>query len=445
MWPLTPDAGQGFPSRGEPAPDTRATPTGRSGDHGRVLYRLAVSLFALQAGFHGFTASLPVALARAGVADAEIGLIVGLAAVIQVPAALAGGMLVDRFGGFRLLGVGAVAYLVGAAVLLLPGVDPAGDRLPFIVARISQGIGIAITLPAALSLVPGLVDGARLGFALAIMGSAHNLTLIVLPPVSLAVLGAGTSLDGVATLVAASVIVGAALLLLVPIRLRRTAAARPTADEADADLAASRPAARSLGPAMRRFGFTFRREWTPPLLIVLLYVAHWGVITAYLPQRAELAGADIGLFFTADGIAVLALRVPSGWLADRMPPRWLVLAGLLATVVAIGLLVLPPTTPILVLAGLLTGGGAGVILTPLLVELSHRSTDDDRGSAFSMLSAAMAGALVLGSIGVAPIIATVGFEATILVTIVGLVLATVVALLDPGLAPRRRQAVSRAA
>ncbi len=108
---------------------------------GPMLVRLALALFTLQSGFHGFTASLPVALARAGVADEEIGVIVGLAAVVQVPAAFVGGALVDRFGGLRLLAVGAVAYLIGAGVMLLPGVDPAGDKLPFAVARVSQGSG----------------------------------------------------------------------------------------------------------------------------------------------------------------------------------------------------------------------------------------------------------------------------------------------------------------
>lgn len=411
-----------------------------------MLYRLALSLFALQAGFHGFTASLPVALARAGVADAEIGLIVGLAALVQVPAALAGGMLVDRFGGRRLLGVGAVAYGTGVAILLLPGVEPSGDRLPFVLARISQGIGIAVTLPAALSLVPGLVDGARRGFALAFMGSAHNLTLIVLPPVSLVVLGAGTDLDGVSILVGALVAVGAAILFLVPARVRAAPSTGRTAGDSAPDAGAGHVAGEAgLAPAGRWLGFAFRRAWAPLLTITLLYIAHWGVVTAYLPQRAEAAGADVGLFFVADGVAVLALRVPSGWLADRIQPRWLVLSGLAVTAIAIGLLVLPATTPILVAAGLLTGGGAGLVLTPILVELSRRSTDADRGSAFSMLSAALAGALVLGSIGVAPVIATVGFEATILVTIGGLAAATVVAILDRGLASASPASRERAA
>ena len=52
-----------------------------------------------------------------------------------------------------------------------------------------------------------------------------------------------------------------------------------------------------------------------------------------------------------------------------------------------------------------------------------------------MLSAALAAALVVGSIGAAPIVALAGFETAILVTIIGLALATLVALTDRRLAP----------
>jgi MFS family permease len=401
-----------------------------------VLVRLALTLFALQAGFHGFTASLPLALARAGIPDAEIGLIVGAAAVVQVPAAFVGGALIDRFGGIRLLGVGGLAYLVGAAVLLLPGVDPTVDRLPFLVARVSQGIGLALTLPSALSLVPRYIAPERSGFGLAFVGSAHNLTLIALPPLSLAILGENASLDGVALTVVA--LIGVGMALLASLALARPRSPRPVnVVAADGE--------RSPGPvdpppaANRHFGIAFRRAWAIPLGVIVLYIAHWGVITAYLPQRAELAGANVGLFFAADGLAVLALRIPSGWLADRVQPRLLIVVGLLGTAVAIGLLVLPPATPILVVAGILTGGGAGVSMTPLLVELSRRSTDADRGGAFAMFTAASATALVLGSVGVAPIVAASGFEAAIGVTIGGLVLAAILAFADRDLAGTRQE------
>ena len=56
-----------------------------------VVLRLAFTLFAVQAGFHGFTASLPVALTRAGVPDPEIGLIVGRGGARPGPGGLRGG------------------------------------------------------------------------------------------------------------------------------------------------------------------------------------------------------------------------------------------------------------------------------------------------------------------------------------------------------------------
>ncbi|HWH24217.1 MAG TPA: MFS transporter, partial [Candidatus Limnocylindria bacterium] len=105
------------------------------------MLRVAVSLFLLQAGFHGYTAALPLALSRAGRTDPEIGLIVGVAALIQIPAALVAGMLIDRFGGVRLMVVGGVAYLLASLLLLLPGIEPEGPIAPFLAARILQGIG----------------------------------------------------------------------------------------------------------------------------------------------------------------------------------------------------------------------------------------------------------------------------------------------------------------
>lgn len=399
-------------------------------DDGRVL-RLALALFAVQSGFHGFTASLPVALARAGVSDPEIGLIIGVAALVQVPAAFLAGVIVDRVGGLRVFTIGGVAYLIGCAILMLPGVEPGGPAGPFIVARIFQGIGIAGTLPAALSLVPHLTDPAQRGFGLAFTGSAHNLTLVAMPPLSLAVLSA-TSLHGVALVMTGVVLVGLLLVWIVPFRFRPAAAGGE--------------GGHGSGPvreARRRFGFAFRRAWAPLIAIILLFIAHWGVIVAYLPQRAEAAGADIGLFFVADGVAIIGSRVPAGWLADRMRPVILMLVGLGMTAFMLVLLALPPTTPLLVIAGVLSGAGAGLVMTPVLVELSRRSGDADRGSAFSLFSAAQAGALVLGSIGGAPLVATFGFEVALLATLAGIAGAAALTVWDAGL--RARPPSARAA
>ena len=411
-----------------PGPPGPAIPRSPFPDDWRVL-RLALALFAVQAGFHGFTAALPVALARAGVPDPQIGLIVGTAALVQIPAAFVAGVAVDRLGGIRAFTAAGLSYLIGCLILLLPGVEPGGPSWPFVIARIFQGIGIAATLPAALSLVPRLVAASRRGFGLAFVGSAHNLTLVVLPPISLVVLTA-TSLHGVALMVSAIVLAGIAILRIAPLPYL-----------SPAELGASPDAPTAI--ARRRLGFAFRRSWASIIAIDLLFIVHWGVVVAFLPQRAEAAGANVGLFFVADGIAILLSRVPSGWIVDRMRPILPISLGLLATCGAILLLALPPTTPLLVAAGALSGAGGGLVITPLIVELSRRSADADRGSAFSLLSAANATALAIGSIGGALILSVAGFEVALLATLGGVLAAAILALLDDGLG--RRSAVGQEA
>jgi predicted MFS family arabinose efflux permease len=376
------------------------------------VVRLSVALFLVQAGFHGFTASIPLALARAGRPDAEIGAIVGVAALVQIGSALAGGALIDRFGAMRLFVVGGLCYLVAAALLFVSGVGP-GTTVAVVVARILQGTGIGLAVPSALSLVPSLVSTARRGVAIATAGSAHNLTLVVLPPLSIVVLDA-YGLQGVTALVAVLVVGAIALALARPMTQREAVES-------------------NLEAAKRRFGFAYRRTWAGPLAVTMLFVLHWGVLTAYLPQRSESVGANIGLFFAADGLFVLLARVPAGWAADRIPPIWPVLVGIAMTGGAVMLLFPLPTTEILIAAGTLTGTGAALIVQPLLLALTARSGDADRGSAFALFNACFAASIALGTIGTAPLIGSLGFGTLLAVALAGLGLSAVVALADGGL------------
>ena len=383
-----------------------------------TIFRLSVALFLVQVGFHAYTASLPLAFARAGVPDASIGLIMGVAAAIQIPAALVGGRLVDRFGGVRLFTVGGIAYLLASALILLPAVQADGSLGPWVAVRLLQGMGIALALPSAMSLVPRLVAAARVAQGLAMVGAAQNLTLVLAPPLSIAILDA-TSIDGVAAVVIGVLVVG----ILLALRLRL----RPFA-----------PAPAQMEAASRRFGITFRREWAMPLLIVVTYVAHWGAVTAYLPIRAEEAGANIGLYFAADGIAIFLMRLPTGWLVDRVSSRALILTGAAMTLVAIGMLLLPLTTPLLVVSGLLGGAGGGIVITPVTVELSRRSSDADRGSAFALFSGGMATAMTLGSIGGAPVVSLLGLSAALVMGMALIVVSMGLTLADRSLAGRGR-------
>jgi MFS family permease len=377
------------------------------------VLRLSLALFLIQAGFHGFTAAIPLALSRAGRPDSEIGVLVGVASLIQIPAALVGGALIDRYGGIKLLAAGGACYLVSCALLLLPGLDPSGSDLVIGLARGLQGAGFGLCVPAALSVVPRIVPLARRGLALATANMSNNLSYVLLPVISIIVLD-GYGLDGVTLMVVAMVVIALGLTFARPMREVETAAS-------------------GLAEASRRFGFAFRRSWLTPLAITVLFIVHWGVITAYMPQRAEQAGANIGLFFAADGLFVLLARIPAGWLADRTRPMWPILGGIAMTFIGVLLLLPTPTTQILIVSGALTGIGAALIVQPILLALTSRSTDADRGSAFALFSASFAAAVVLGAIGTAPLIEPLGFETVLLVALGALFVAAVLAVADRGL------------
>jgi predicted MFS family arabinose efflux permease len=278
-------------------------------------------------------------------------------------------------------------------------------------------MGTGLTVRAAMSVVPGLVSAARRGVAIATMGSSQNLTLVILPPLSIVVLKA-YGLQGVTALVIVLVIASIALALARPVNPRAAAES-------------------NLEAAKRRFGFAYRSSWAAPLAVVVLFVLHWGVLSAYLPQRSESVGADIGLFFAADGPFVLLGRVPAGWMADRIPPVWPVLVGIAMTALAVVLLFPLPTTEILIVTGTLTGLGAALIVQPLLLALTERSSDADRGSAFALFNAAFAASIALGTVGTAPLIGSLGFDTLLAIALGALGLSAVVALADGGL----RQAV----
>ena len=378
------------------------------------MLRLALALALAQVGFHAFIASLPIALVEAGRPNAAIGAIMGVAALIPMGAALLAGGLIDRRGPRFVFLVGTGAFFSAAALLATGVAAPDGPTPLLLVARVLQGIGLAFVMPSALSLVPLLVRGERLGLALGVVGTGANVSLAVSPPVSLLVLDE-FSIRAVATVAAISV--AAAAVMLWPLRPDRRAPDRA----AESRLRAFRPA--------------WRAAWLAPLLVSFLFVAHWGVVTGYLPQRAEASGADVGLFFTADALGVLLLRVPAGWLAGKLGTRPLILTGIVITLASLVALLPPSTTPLLLLAGLGTGGGAALILPPITLELSNRSTDADRGSAFALFNVAFSGGIAVGSIGLAPFIGALGFEAAIALGIGACGAAIVVQLLDRPIPP----------
>lgn len=386
------------------------------------IVRLGIALALAQAGFQAYVAALPVALLAAGRPDGEIGAVMGSAAIFNIAASLAAGGLIDRYGGRKVYLAGVLAYTAASGLLLLGIVRPESPTIALLLVRLLQGTGLAAAFPAVLTLVPSLVSPERLPAAIAAVGVASNLSLAVMPALALVVLEAA-SLSGVAAMTLVSVLLGG--LLIAPGVLRAHRAGR----DGNGDRGS---ASTDAGPS-RRFRPTWSPAWTAPMAITFLFLVHWGVVTGYLPQRAEAAGADVGLFFASDALALLVLRVPGGYLAGRLGSRPLMIAGILVTTIALVILLAPATTPLLVAGGIGVGAGSALLVPTLMLELTRRSDPANRGSAFALFTVAFSVGIALGSVGVAPFYGLIGFEVALMLGIACCGLAALAAVADGGI------------
>jgi MFS family permease len=252
--------------------------------------------------------------------------------------------------------------------------------------RAVQGIGTAVILPSAFTLGARLIPG-RQTTALSVLGAGSNVALALGPPLGLALYTGH----------------GAAWLFL------------PAAASAALGFVSTFFLPRTENQIKGAVGFGFDRVWLPALFTNLLGVANWGGIVAYLPLHLQqLHGPNAGILFTADAVGVLVLRVPTGILADRHGSQIPKLLGLAITLPAVAILALPPSVLTLTLAGVGTGGGAGLFITGIMGDLARLSTEANRGTAFSMSSASFSAGIFLGSTISGLLIGPGGFDAIIL-------------------------------
>jgi len=343
-----------------------------------------------------FSAALPLYLFRyRGYRLELVGALVGLASVVQLVTTLVAGPLVDRRGARLAMRLGAACYVLGAALFLTSAWLPA-----IILARVLHGMGLALVFPAVFSVVPGLVLPRFQGTALGAVGAVNNVALAIGSPLGLLLLAASPSTLFMTALTTAGVALGMSLLLKV--------------------------GGRALEPGRL---FKYRAAWTPLYAITFLSVVYWGVVTAFLPIAVPPSQIpNVGWFFAADAVAVMAARIPTGYLADRFGPRWLLVAGVATTGLAISVLLISPSFVSLLVAGVGTGLGAALLLPPILLELTKRSNVTDRGTAMALYNTSFAAAVGAGSLGGAVLVQRFGFNATLVVSLIACMAAAPIAL-----------------
>jgi MFS family permease len=289
--------------------------------------------------------------------------------------------MLNRYGAHVFLRISALLYLLAAAGMLL-----FREELPVTAFRTLQGVGGAFIVPASMTLAVRLVPQRR-GTAMGAMGSLNALALAAGPPIGL-VLYAHYGGSGLFIPALAAAALGLATVFLLPM------------------VPGSHEEAR---------GFGYDRAWTPLIVANGLAAIYFGGIIAYLPlYLRHVHGPNAGIFFTADAIGVLLLRIPTGLLADRQGALLPKILGLAITLPGIGVLGLSPSIFTLVASGAMTGIGAGLFITGVYADLAVRSTEANRGTAMSLSAASFGAAIFAGSAISGLLIGPGGFTAVLI-------------------------------
>ena len=299
-----------------------------------TYWRLWIATLVFFAGFYALLAPLPRYLVAIGLADWEIGLVLGGLGVASLIGRPLAGVAVDRVGARRVLLAGAGALLCGAL-----GVPATASLWALLGLRLAQALGYVAFTTAGSALVVALTPPALLGRRLAVFGTAANLAITLTPAaigglLTLLPLGAGFAVAGALALLAG--------LIVLP----------------RGGLPAAAPA-----PVVRRPPAVL---W-PPMLFAALFGAGFAAFFQFAPVLAERRGdVAAGWLYAAYGAGIIATRLASGRLLVRAASPPLLCSAVLSLTAGLGLCAagLPPAG--LLLAALLIAGGSGILHPALL-------------------------------------------------------------------------------
>jgi predicted MFS family arabinose efflux permease len=303
---------------------------------GRDYWTAWVATVTFFAGFYALLVPLPRYLAAVGLADWQIGFVLGAFGVASLVGRPIAGVASDRFGPRRVMLVGAAALVVGAL-----GVVATASLAVLFLVRVLQATGYVAFTTAGTALVVALVAPEERARRLAVFGAAANVAITVTPAaVSLLMDVAPPS----AGLFASAGLAALGGLLAVLIE-------------------------RGAGHASGAGGVVWavpRRLWLP-MLLAGLFGAGFAAFFQFTPILAERRGTvSAGLLYTVYGVGIIATRFLAGRLLDRLAVgRVLVLAaGLIALGYAVVAVVADPLP--LAAASLVLAAGAGLFHPALI-------------------------------------------------------------------------------
>ncbi|HHY56233.1 MAG TPA: MFS transporter [Chloroflexi bacterium] len=294
--------------------------------------------------FYMLLVPLPPYLVALGLADWQVGLVLGSFGIAALAGRPLAGLAADRWGRRTVILVGVAIFAVGVIGVLLTSAV-----LWLMLARILQALGYVAVSTAATARITDLAPSARQGATLARFGIAANVAMTMTPAAVDAALG---------TVTPEQVFVAAALAALLCGMLALTFGNRivtTTARVHDRRLWV-------LPPALRQ-----------PWLAAVLMGVGFGVWLQFLPLLALRRGVEpAGLLYAVYGGAIILTRLVTGPWQDRGRDRTLLVLGFAIFSLGLGCFAFTASLPTYLLATALVAAGGG-ILHPLLMALHVRT------------------------------------------------------------------------
>jgi len=289
------------------------------------LVFLGLALFVVNLGFGMFAPILPQYAARLGIDTTALGFAYSLYNIALIVCLIPGGVMADRLGRVRTIVIGLVLFALSSLMLVF-----VKDLPQFAMARIIEGIGSALAIPAVFALTADLAPPERRGSGMGFTSTMENIGGLASPTVG----GMIAQTAGLAFpfyVASAMGILSGALVL--PIK-DRTIHSRSSSESSPLAIFMSlrRNAAQNRSLLVLCFrGFIVGITQGLYVLVFVLYMAF----------ELGMQPAEVGFSFSLVTASMLAFTFLAGHLSDRFGRKpFVVLGGIM---IGLGVLAFPLT------------------------------------------------------------------------------------------------------
>jgi MFS family permease len=337
----------------------------------------------------GFFFLFPLYVVERGGSKADIGIIMGIFALSAVLCRPWISEMIDRIGRKRSYSMGSlIMSSLPLAYLLLQG-DISQVYIPLLIIRILHGIGLAICFTSVFTYIADIVPEERLNEGLGMFGTTGLLGLAAGPLMAEALLAR----FGFPTFfLAASGIAASGFLLQFPLP------------------ESYRNSIQDDSPSF--FSVLNRRRTFTVLLLAFLFGFGLSAVGSFVsPFAKEKQISFLSFYYLSYSVAAIFTRLLGGKVADRVGEERIIPYALLLTGSGLLALIFLEGNLVLVLSGLMTGSGHGLLFPSLNAFAIRCEPPHIRGKITGVFTGGIDGGAFVGAIALGFIGELAGFEA----------------------------------